>query len=73
MKDTIFAGLSIGGVLALIAVPVAAWTTHLIWIIRTLASDLGATVGQMVLGAIGAFMPPVGVVHGLLIWFGSGF
>lgn len=49
---------------------VAAWVTHVVWIITTLASDKGATVGQMVLGVLGAFIPPIGVVHGLLIWFG---
>jgi hypothetical protein len=52
---------------------VVAWITHVVWIIGKLASDHGATVGQMVLGAIGAFMPPVGIVHGFMIWFGFGF
>lgn len=51
---------------------VAAWVTHMVWVIKVLASDKGATAGQMVLGAIGAFMPPVGVLHGFLIWFGVG-
>ena len=65
--------------LGLLAVPVllaiasvAAWATHIIWIISALASDAGATVGQMVLGGIGAFMPPVGAIHGLMIWLGFG-
>lgn len=51
---------------------IAAWVTHLVWIISALASDAGATMGQMVLGAVGAFMPPVGVVHGVMIWLGYG-
>lgn len=50
-----------------------AWVTHVIWVIGKLASDAGATAGQIVLGAVGAFMPPVGVVHGFMIWFGVGF
>lgn len=50
-----------------------AWVTHIVWIIGKLASAAGPTMGQMVLGAIGAFMPPVGVVHGVMIWFGAGF
>jgi len=51
----------------------AAWVTHVIWIIMTLASSTPpATVGQMVLGALGVFIPPVGVIHGILIWFGVG-
>lgn len=47
----------------------AAWATHVVWIVKALASASGATGGQMVLGALGAFMPPVGVVHGFIIWF----
>lgn len=51
----------------------AAWVTHVIWIIMTLASATSpATIVQMVLGAIGVFMPPVGVIHGFMIWFGAG-
>lgn len=64
------------GALAIIGVVVssiAAWVTHVIWIIGALASDAGATGGQMMLGAVGAFMPPVGVIHGFMIWLGGGF
>lgn len=50
-----------------------AWATHVVWIIAKLASNQGATVGQMVLGGLGAFMPPVGIIHGVMIWLGSGF
>lgn len=66
--ETTVAVAGIGFVVACIA----AWVTHLIWVIGALASDAGATIGQMVLGGIGAFMPPVGVVHGFMIWFGVG-
>lgn len=52
---------------------IGAWVRHVVWVIQTLASDKGATFGQMALGAIGAFMPPVGVVHGFMIWCGVGF
>lgn len=57
-------------ILGLFLVSLAAWATHIIWIVRVLASDKGATFGQCALGAIGAFMPPVGVLHGILIWLG---
>jgi hypothetical protein len=50
----------------------ATWVTHIVWIIGTLASEAGATASQMVLGAIGAFMPPVGMVHGVMLWLGYG-
>ena len=65
-----------GAALALIAFAIicfAAWATHVVWIIAKLASSQGATVGQMVLGGLGAFMPPVGVVHGVMIWLGVNF
>lgn len=61
--------IAIGIVLACFA----AWVTHVIWIIQTLSSGIEATAGQMVLGALGAFMPPIGVIHGFMIWFGIGF
>jgi len=60
------------GALAVVFVPVYAWVTHIIWVISALASDAGATGGQITLGIIGAFMPPVGVIHGAMIWFGVG-
>ena len=59
--------------LVFVATLTAAWVTHIVWIIGKLAGDAGATMGQIALGAIGAFMPPVGVIHGVMIWFGAGF
>lgn len=64
------------GAIAMIALAIiafASWATHIVWVIKALASEAGATFGQMALGAIGAFMPPVGMIHGFMIWFGSGF
>jgi hypothetical protein len=58
--------------IAIAVAVLAAWITHIVWIIQKLASDAGATFGQMALGAIGAFMPPVGVIHGVMIWLGVG-
>ncbi len=55
-----------------ISIP-AAWVTHFVWVIRKLAGDAGVTVGQMVLGALGAFVPPIGILHGYMIWLGVGF
>jgi hypothetical protein len=47
----------------------AAWFTHVAWIVKVLASATPATTGQVVLGILGAFVPPVGVVHGVVLWF----
>jgi hypothetical protein len=60
------------GLLALAITLVAAWVTHIVWIIGKLAGA-GPTLGQVALGVIGAFMPPVGMIHGFMIWFGAGF
>ena len=55
--------------LGLVLTSMAAWATHAIWIIKVLASTAGATAGQIVLGILGVVVPPIGVIHGILIWF----
>lgn len=52
---------------------IASWLTHVVWIIAKLAGNAGATAGQIVLGILGSFVPPIGVIHGFMIWFGAGF
>ena len=47
----------------------AAWITHVVWGVNKLMSDAGATAGQIVLLLFGTFVPPIGVIHGLIIWF----
>jgi hypothetical protein len=66
----IFTSVGAGG--AFVLALIAAWCTHLVWIIIALSSDVGATAGQIVLGGFGVFMPPVGVLHGVMIWMGVG-
>jgi hypothetical protein len=61
------------GYLAFCLVCAAGWVRHVVWTIGKLASDQGATAGQMVLGAVGTFMPPIGVLHGFIIWYRNGF
>lgn len=71
MKDgALFGFFGFVGLLAAATIP--AWVTHVVWVIFKLTSDTGITSGQLVLGVVGALMPPVGVVHGFLIWFGLG-
>jgi hypothetical protein len=55
--------------IAVVVTSLAAWLTHVVWIIQTLASPVGATAGQIVLGLLGIFIPPIGALHGLIIWF----
>lgn len=52
-----------------VVVNIAAWFTHVVWIVKALASDHGATAGQITLGILGAVIPPIGVVHGWVLWF----
>ena len=49
------------GLLAMLLVPISAWLTHIV-------SCLMA--GAYVLLLAGALVPPVGVIHGIGIWFG---
>jgi hypothetical protein len=39
----------------------AAWVTHVIATIQA---------GSYILLAVGAFIAPIGVIHGIMIWFG---
>jgi len=50
----------------------AAWLTHVVWIISMLLLPTIPT-GHIVIGVLGAFMPPIGVIHGFMIWFGIGW
>jgi hypothetical protein len=52
---------------------VAAWVTHVMWVISKLAGDAGVTLGQIMLAILGTFVPPIGVLHGVMIWLGMGF
>ena len=51
----------------------AAWITHVVWVIGKLAGDAGITFGQVALAVLGTLVPPIGVLHGIMIWFGLGF
>jgi len=48
----------------------AGWLTHIAVAISALVGDGPVALGYGILLAVGAFMPPVGVVHGWGIWFG---
>jgi hypothetical protein len=63
-----------GGFLAIIVwlVGFAGYITHIMWCIKALVST--AVVGDIlikaiILGVIGAIVPPLGAIHGLVIWF----
>lgn len=68
-KDGVGTLIALLGACAFLLSAIAAWFTHVGWIVMTLASDKGATVGQIILGVLGAFVPPVGSIHGYIIWY----
>jgi hypothetical protein len=65
--------MKIFGALTVIAIAfggVAAWITHIVTCITLLMA--GGSAGVIVLFIIGLLCAPVGVVHGIMIWFGAG-
>lgn len=72
MKSTTEEKLGIGCVFASIVLgitSIAGFFTHLFWIFETFMSEAGITFGQFVLAAIGVFLPPIGILHGIYLWF----
>lgn len=51
----------LGLMIVMILLSIPAWITH---VITTIQSE------QWVLLVVGAFVPPIGVIHGWGIWFG---
>ncbi len=49
---------------------VAAYVTHLIVVIAALVGG-GVAFGYGVLLFAGTFIPPIGIIHGVGVWFGA--
>ena len=49
--------------LVLILALIPAWITHVVY---SITNELWVVL------VVGAFVPPVGIIHGVMIWFGSG-
>lgn len=54
-------------VIVFIITNIFAYLTHIVWSVKALMAD--ATVSQMVLAVAGTFLPPIGVIHGWVVWF----
>jgi hypothetical protein len=50
-------------------VSAAAYIRHLAWSIGLLMSDGNIAVQKLVLAGIGVLAPPIGVIHGFILWF----
>lgn len=56
--QTFFGGLAI---VSVILGSIAAWITHVVACIKA---------GAMLLLIIGIVVPPIGLIHGVMVWFG---
>ena len=66
--------ISLGGGVAvgtLIFTLIAAWATHVSVAIGALIGGSAVSLGYGILLAVGVFFPPVGVIHGVGVWFGA--
>ena len=65
--------ITIYGVAIFVALSVgAAWVTHVMWSIKLLLADTAAPIGHWLIAAAGVIVPPVGIIHGVMLWFGGG-
>jgi len=69
-RSSFFEGATvIFAVFILLSIP--AWITHVFVTIKALLSDETVGVGYGALLGLGVFVPPVGVLHGWMIWLGA--
>ncbi len=54
--------IGVGSVFALIAVSIAGWVTNVIWLFSQ------HEIGPILLGLVGALVPPLGAIHGIWLW-----
>jgi hypothetical protein len=62
-KQSGFTSTELMGVILGLAM-IGAWLTHIVATIKA---------GAYVLLLAGALVPPVGVIHGVMVWFGAGW
>ena len=68
MKE-VFALSSIVAVFAMIVSMIAAYVTHIAWLITGAMNGEIDTIGEGALGVMGTLFPPIGTIHGFVIWF----
>lgn len=67
-EDAGFWSLTAASAAAILAT-VAAYITHLFWIISLLMSDVSVPAGKVIIAIVGLLVPPLGCVHGFWLWF----
>ena len=68
--DKVFASVG-GGIIALILLSIAAYLTHIIVAIGAAVSDATVSTGYEILLVAGTLIPPIGIIHGIGVWFGA--
>ncbi len=48
---------------------VVAYLIHVVWTVTMAMNEQLDTVSEWFLALIGLFMPPIGIIHGFVIWF----
>lgn len=64
------------GVLAIITIALStipAWLTHVVGTLIAIADGKGNALAEVGVLLVGALIPPVGVIHGWMMWFGVGW
>lgn len=57
------------GLIALICAPFLAYVTHIIWWINLCMTEKMDTFGEAFLALVGTVFPPIGMIHGFILWF----
>ena len=52
-------------------VVIAAYGTHIYWIIWLLMTSQSVPFGKVILAVVGLLVPPLAVVHGGYLWFNN--
>jgi len=48
---------------------VGAYITHVIWWLQLAMSGQMDTNGEVVIAVLGTLVPPIGMIHGWMVWF----
>lgn len=56
-------------IIVALLVIIAGWVTHLVWWLTLAMNQQLDTISEGVLAVLGTLVPPVGVIHGVILWF----
>jgi len=55
--------------IAFVLTAIVGWINHVIWSISTVLGSDPMTMNEGVIAIIGTFIPPLGAIHGVYLWF----